>query len=89
MAIASVPAAAGPSTVIRLAPDRVCRDTVGALTELLTEARAGRIIGLGFVAVYKRREYIVDVTGELSRNPTRARGMIASLDDYLSEQPHK
>ena len=75
--------------MIRLVPDSVCWDTVGALTELLSEAKAGRIIGLGFVAVYKRGEYIVDVTGELRRNPMLARGMVACLDDYLSEPPNK
>lgn len=74
---------------MKLVPDDVSPDIVDALAQLLDGAKAGEIIGLGFVAVYKRREYIVNVAGELRRNPTLARGMVASLDDYLAEQPHK
>lgn len=74
---------------MRLIPDDISPEIVDALGQLLDEAKAGEIVGLGFVAVYKRREYIVNVTGELRRNPTLARGMVASLDDYLAEQPHK
>lgn len=74
---------------VKLMPDDVSPDCVEALTQLLDEARTGDVIGIGFIAVYKRREYIVNVAGELRRNPTLARGMVASLDDYLAAQPHK
>lgn len=74
---------------MRLIPDEVPPDVVDALSQLLDKAKEGEIVGIGFVAVYKRHEYIVNVAGELRRNPTLARGMVASLDDYLSEQPHK
>lgn len=74
---------------LKLMPDNVSPDIVAALAQLLDEAKKGDVIGLGFIAVYKRREYIVNVAGELRRNPTLARGMVASLDDYLAAQPHK
>lgn len=74
---------------MKLMPDDISPDCVQALTQLLDEAKSGEVVGIGFVAVYKRREYVVNVAGELRRNPTLARGMVASLDDYLSEQPHK
>lgn len=74
---------------MKLVPDDFSPDTVAALSELLAQAKAGKVIGLGFIAMLKRRQYIVNVAGELRRNPTLARGMVASLDDYLAEQPHK
>lgn len=74
---------------VKLVPDDISPDIVVALDELLEAAKAGEVIGLGFIAVYKRREYVVNVAGELRRNPTLARGMVASLDDYLAAQPHK
>jgi hypothetical protein len=70
----------------RLVPDAISPDTVRALEQLLREARRGRIIGVAFVAMYKRREYIANATGEARRSPTFTRGMIASLDDALGRQ---
>ena len=74
---------------MKLVPDDISPDIKKALEELSKDARAGQLIGLAFIGVYKRREFVVNVAGELRRNPTLARGMVASLDDYLSEQPHK
>jgi len=70
----------------RLVPDTISSDTVRALEQLLKEARAGRIIGVAFVAMYKRREYIANAAGEARRSPTFTRGMIAALDDALGRQ---
>lgn len=74
---------------MKLVPDDLSPDTVAALTELLSDAKAGKVVGVGFVAMMRRRQYLVNVAGELRRNPTLARGMVASLDDYLAAQPHK
>jgi hypothetical protein len=74
---------------MRLVPDSLSTDTVEALSELLEQAKAGNVKGLAFVAVYKGAQFIVNVAGELVSNPVLARGMVASLDDYLSEQPHR
>jgi hypothetical protein len=60
-------------------------DTVAALEALLKEARAGELIGIAFVAMYRRREYTASATGEARRNPTFTRGMLASLDDFLGD----
>lgn len=67
----------------RLVPAAVSHDTVKALSELLEEAENGHVIGVAFCAMYKKREFIVDTTGEAFRNPVFTRGMLACLDDKL------
>jgi len=67
-----------------LIPDNLSNDTIECLQTLLDEAKAGKVIGLAFAAVLKRRGYIVNTAGEAHRNPTFARGMCAALDDELS-----
>lgn len=77
---------------IVLVPDTVSNETVRALQQLLKHARAGDIVGLGFVAMLKptaqRRGYIANTAGEMHRNPTFTRGMLAALDDKLSQRIH-
>lgn len=68
----------------RLVPDAISDDTVIALEQLLEHARKGQLIGLAFVGMYKRREYIVNCTGEAKRSPTFTRGMLRALDDKLA-----
>lgn len=58
-------------------------DVVDCLKELLTEARSGDLIGIAYAAMYRRRQYYVDATGECYRNPTFARGMVGALGDML------
>ncbi len=74
---------------IRLVPDAISRDTVQVLEASLLEARVGKIIGLAFAAMCKNRTYIVNTAGEAFRNPTFTRGMIAALDDKLSDMSRK
>lgn len=59
-------------------------DAILTLEKLLADARAGRLHGIAFVAMYCRREYIVDVVGETRRCPTFTRGMLHVLDDQLA-----
>lgn len=76
----------------RLVADHAPDDVIGALEQLLHEARQGHLIGLAYAAMYKRREYIVDTAGECRRNPTFTRGMVRALDDRLAlsvgSRPH-
>lgn len=65
------------------------RDTVRALEALLADARAGRLIGIAYVAMYGRGEYVVGLEGETRKSPTMTRGMLHLLDDELSEIIHK
>lgn len=69
-----------------LVPDLVSHDVVQCLEVLLSEARRGEVIGLAFAAMLKRRAFIVNSAGEAHRNPTFTRGMVAALDDQLSQR---
>lgn len=69
-----------------LVADSVSTDTVECLETLLTHAKRGEIIGVAYTAMLKRRGYIANTAGEAHRNPTFARGMVAALDDQLSQR---
>lgn len=68
-----------------LIPDTVSTDTVECLQVLLRRARRGEVIGLAYCAVLKQRSYIVNTAGVAHESPTFARGMVAALDDQLSD----
>ncbi|WKB52293.1 hypothetical protein [Eleftheria terrae] len=74
-----------PFTLVR---DLHSHDTVKALEQLLEEARQGKVIGIAFAAMCRRRRFFVSAAGEAHRNPTFARGMVAALDDSLSQLLH-
>jgi hypothetical protein len=71
-----------------LVPDTVSTDTVECLQLLLRRARKGEVIGLAFCAMLKQRAYIVNTAGVAHDSPTFARGMVAALDDSLSNRIH-
>lgn len=69
-----------------LVPDKLSNDTKECLKTLHEAAEKGELIGVAFVAMLKRRGYIANSAGEAYRNPTFTRGMVAALDDKLSER---
>jgi hypothetical protein len=84
VAFPAAPARAVPEG-LRLVGAEPSPDTVYALQELLQAAIAGEVIGVAVVAMFKRRSYTIDVTGEARRSPTFTRGMVAALDDELRD----
>lgn len=72
-----------------LIPDAISTDTVKCLQLLLTRAKRGEVIGLAYCAMLKQRAYIVNTAGVAHESPTFARGMVAALDDSLSNRIHK
>lgn len=70
--------------VLRLIVPQASAETVAVLSELLHEAREGRIVGIAYVAMHKAYEYSFDIAGETRRVPTFTRGMLRGLDDQLS-----
>ena len=86
--VASRDAMSTPKTrpVLSLVPDAISMDTIACLNELLRRARRGEVIGLAFCAMLKERAYIVDTAGVAHDSPTFARGMVAALDDSLSNR---
>jgi hypothetical protein len=71
-----------------LIPDAVSHETIEALEQLAAQARAGEVIGVGFVALLKRRRYIANTAGECRNDPTLTRGMVLALDDELRSLVH-
>lgn len=71
-----------------LIPDRVSTDTVECLRLLLRRARRGEVVGLAYCAMLKQRAYIVNTAGIAHESPTFTRGMVAALDDSLSNRIH-
>ena len=82
-----------PDFSLPAAPKRLRRktllvdpDSVEALEQLLADARAGRLFGVAFAAMYRDGRYCVDAVGGAKENVTFTRGMIASLDDVLRKR---
>ena len=48
---------------MKLMPDDISPDIKKALEELSHDAKSGDLIGLAFIGVYKRREFVVNVAG--------------------------
>ena len=71
-----------------LIPDAVSHETIEALQQLLEQAKQGELVGLAFVALMKRRRYIVNTAGECRNDPTLTRGMVMALDDELHVMIH-
>jgi hypothetical protein len=73
----------------RLVGDGLSHETVEVLEQLLALAQRGELIGIAFAGMVRQRHYFVNTAGEAHRNPTFARGMIAALDDELSDQARR
>ena len=69
----------------RLIKDTISHDLIEALEVLLEGARQGDVIGIAFACALKRNRFITNVAGVCYRNAAFTRGMVASLDDELSE----
>ena len=75
-----------PFEIIHLHPSD---DLVETLEYLLHEARAGRVIGLAYGAILKRRAFFVDAAGEAHRNPVFGIGIANVLACELMERARK
>jgi hypothetical protein len=62
------------------------KEIVDVLSELMSHALKGQVIGLAFMAMQDGRGYIVDTAGECSKNPTWTRGALCALDDELARR---
>jgi hypothetical protein len=64
----------------------VDHDTVACLERLLGEAKAGKVIGLAFVALMPKRHFIKHTTGAVHQERVYTRGLLQELDDMIREQ---
>lgn len=67
------------------APPRVCADTIAVLERLLDGARLGQYVGLACVVASPDYGYRAEVAGSFVKDPTFARGAVASIDDALRD----
>ena len=72
-----------------LVHDHISHDTVEALEQLLEAARAGAIRRLIFGAILQRRRYLVNIAGDVARDPTFARGVCGAIEDELRNMIHQ
>lgn len=75
-----------PFQLIQMHPSN---DVVETLEYLLQEARDGRVIGIAYGAILKRRAYFVDAAGEAHRNPMFGIGIANVLVRELMERTYK
>ncbi|MGQ3051065.1 MAG: hypothetical protein ACT6S0_04710 [Roseateles sp.] len=57
----------------------VSHETVECLRELLSQAEAGKIIGISYTVMAANREFFYSSCGEAHRNPAWATAMAATL----------
>jgi hypothetical protein len=71
--------------VLKLATAQTAVDeqTVKTLSELLEQAKAGRLTGLAYVAVHPDSRYSGDVIGRCRAFPLYTRGVVAALGDLV------
>ena len=69
---------------LRAIPPRGSNETVRCLRELLKEAEAGRLLGVGWVAMYQSREWDYKSCGEVHRNPAWTIGMLQAFSAKLA-----
>jgi hypothetical protein len=67
----------------RIAVEYPSEDTVQALGELLALATNGDLIGIAFVAMYKRRRIQTGTTGEAARSPVFTVGAVRVLEQAV------
>jgi hypothetical protein len=68
-----------------VAPAAPAADTVASLEYLLAEARAGRLVGLAWIALKAGNAYEVDIADEAALQPEYVRGLARVLDDQLAK----
>ena len=72
----------------QLVRETISHETIEALRQLHEGAVAGDIKGIIFGVTLKRGNFLVDSAGDCRKDPTRARGIAAALDDELARMVH-
>lgn len=61
------------------------KGTIDALTTLLEDAKAGRIVGLAYIALRPGDGYISDMVGSVTEHRLLARGICRELEDSIAK----
>lgn len=75
-----------PLQLVSLAIDN---DTVTALEHLLESAKAGKIIGLAYIALHNGPDYSGDVIGHAKSRPLFTMGVVRALEDLVADHHRK
>ena len=73
----------GVSPKLRLVKNAVDLETVAAVERLLALAKAGRLIGLAYIALEPGSQLTADVLGTITSYSLVARGMCRELEDLI------
>lgn len=65
--------------------EQLSQDTIECLEQLLSEAKAGRVIGVSFVALKPRLQYHIHVCGQVWKYRPLVRGLAMDLVDVLKD----
>ena len=71
--------------VLKLAQPSSSTETVETLLRLLSEARAGQVVGLAYVALHSGARYSGDVVGRARAFPLYTLGLCKALEDQLAK----
>ncbi len=74
------------SRVPTLEPDQLSHDTVECLTELLEQAKLGKVVGIAFAAILRGRNFWVNTAGEAYRSPVYTHGTVGVLHTKLAHK---
>lgn len=69
--------------ILSLVHPVISLETVEALSLLLSQAQAGQITGLAYVALHKGHEYSADSVGRCQDLPALTRGMLCDLSEEI------
>ena len=72
------------TNVYTLRPDTISNETVRCLAQLHSEARKGRVLGVGFVAYIEGHGFIANAAGDAYHDPNNTIGMLFALAKKLS-----
>jgi hypothetical protein len=69
---------------LALVGPRIDRETLEALEQLVADAKAGRIVGLAYVALHAGTDYSGDVVGRAKAHPIFTLGVCRALADTVT-----
>lgn len=71
--------------LLQLVDPVVSSETLDAITQLLEEVRAGRVVGVAWIARHRGNLFTADAVGTAKDDPVHTRGMLKVLDDELGQ----
>lgn len=74
--------------LFKKAEEHLCWNTIQDLRELLKMAESGELIGITYVAIKRRFDYAIGITGAAMNHPEMANGCLSQLSFRLNQIAH-